>query len=206
MASKGALAFVTWWGKNWKWKISSQYLGTSKGGLLFLNMFPPFGKVICSYILPLSISPLGVCHFPSQTPPGSTGQEYTGEVVLFNKMRTVVRRKCDLLINDSLFCKFHSAVQAQIIESLLSALLQSPVRKRASYLEQFWQKQFNLKGAHRAFKGIWPKFNTLKGLCVSLFIFLFVVAPVATYFYGLLKILIGATILLLAEDSQTQRV
>lgn len=66
---KHSIAFVSPWGRRWRVATPISWLGNANGAMLILNPLPPPGRIFLSHLLPISISPAGVCAFTSQTFP-----------------------------------------------------------------------------------------------------------------------------------------
>ncbi|HEX6718168.1 MAG TPA: hypothetical protein VF088_13710, partial [Pyrinomonadaceae bacterium] len=99
-----SVAFVSAWSGRWRLAIPPSWLGNAKGGIVFLNPFPPAGRVFLSHLWPISISPSGVCAYNLQTLPfGARSPQQTGEFLPFGKIQDASTDGAYLVINNEKF-------------------------------------------------------------------------------------------------------
>ena len=60
---KQSVVFVSLPGRRWHLAAPISWLGNANGAMLILNPLTPPGRVFLSNLLPISISPSGVCAF-----------------------------------------------------------------------------------------------------------------------------------------------
>src|ERR1041384_8558978 len=108
-----SVAFVSRMGR-WRLSVPPSWLGNAKGGILFLNLLPPTGRVFLSHLSPISISPAGVCAYNLQTLPSEArSPSQTGRFLPFNKVTRSTTDGVYLLINDERFAQCATARQAR---------------------------------------------------------------------------------------------
>lgn len=191
--SKYSVAFVTWINRQWKDKVTSRIFRTSKGGLLLLNPFPPLGKVFCCHLLPISISPVGICSLNNQILTHREFPEFNFDVSCFNfkEISNVTTDGRKLIVNAAQFCRFWDAQQAERVCALLKTLITTPETSRETIIKQFWNEQFNLEAAKKRYEDALHQMTSLRFLCNILFVYLFIIAPVVVLYRRMTSILIA---------------
>src|ERR1051325_10689633 len=104
---RGAVAFVSSWGGRWRLRVPPTWLGNANGGILFLNPVPPAGRFHLSHLLPISISPSGICAYNLQTLPSEArSPAQTGQYLPFSRIDTAATEGVYLLVNKEKFAKW----------------------------------------------------------------------------------------------------
>ena len=198
---KQSVAFVSTSGRRWRLAAPKSWLGNANGALLFLSPLPPPGQIVLSHLLPVSISPSGVCAFNSQVlPSGSRPATQTGEFVAFSSIKQARSDGAYLLLNGEKFAKCATPKQAKALASVIASAAQAKVSKRESIVRSWIAKQFDARGAETLWREAQEEIGSLQELCTILFLFLFVAVPAIVTIFGLQQLLIpaGATMIALA--------
>ena len=198
---KQSVAFVSPSGKRWRLAAPKSWLGNANGALLFLNPLPPPGQIVLSHLLPVSISPSGVCAFNSQVlPSGSRPATQTGEFIPFSSIKQAGSEGAYLLLNSEKFAKCATPKQAKALASVITSAAQAKVSKRESLVRSWVAKQFDARAAEKLWREAEEGIGSLQELCTILFLFLFVAVPTIATIFGLQQLLIpaGATMIALA--------
>ena len=193
---KHSVAFVYSRGR-WRIATPKSWLGNAKGALLFLNPLSP-GRLLVSHLLPLSISPSGVCAFNGQTLPLTErplGQ--SGKFISFSEIVDSSTDGAYLLINDERFVKCATSKQAKSVSNLLKTTTTAAPAARESLVRSFCGKQFSVAEAAAIFKDADELIRPIRWVGSSLFLFLFVAAPVLVFAFGLERLLIPLAVVML---------
>ena len=191
-----SVAFTLWWGTKWSVSIASNTFGTSRGGLLLLNMFPPLGKLCSSYLWPISVSPQKIAAYNSQSLALGVPQGGSGVVFEISQVNAVACRDRELWLNGSLFCRFPTQKSAASMAALLNQLRQSQPAERSAIIEAFWAKRFDLIEAQRERETFEAGTKTLRRTCIVQFIYIFVVLPCLMGYFGMGPLLVPAALIM----------
>src|SRR5687767_15292728 len=92
--------------------------------MLILNPLPPPGRLFLSHLLPISISPSGVCAFNSQTlPSGARPATQTGEFLPFSTIQKSETDGAYLVLNGQKFRSEEHTSELQSLAYLVCRLL-----------------------------------------------------------------------------------
>jgi hypothetical protein len=185
-----SVAFVAWIGTRWRETKPSGFLKASKGGILFLNPFPPLGRVICCHLPPFSVSPKGICSLNSQGPADSDITRQDARAVLFEEIKSVRAAERDLVVNDERFLRFKQAQQASKAGDLIHSLLKVTESDREKIIARFWNEQFDFERASARFREATHDVRFLRVLCNGMFFYLFGLAPSLVLFLFSTRMLI----------------
>ncbi len=198
---KQSVAFVSTSGRRWRLATPKAWLGNANGAMLFLSPLPPPGQMVLSHLLPVSISPSGVCSFNSQVlAAGSRPATQTGEFVPFSTIKKAGSDGAYLLLNGEKFAKCATPKQAKALVSVITSAAESKASKRESLVRSWIAKQFDARTAEKLWREAEQEIAPLQELCTISFLFLFVATPAIATIFGLqgLIIPIGAVMIALA--------
>lgn len=196
---KQSVAFVTTWGRSWRLATPKSWLGNANGALLFLSPLPPPGQVCLSHLLPVSISPSGVCNFNSQVlPMGSRPATQTGEFVPFSSITKAGSDGAYLVVNGEKFAKCATAKQAKALASVIKSAAEAKGARRESIVRAWMAKQFDAREGERLWRQAQEEIGSVQGVCTLLFLFLYVATPVLVTIFGLQRLLIPCGVVMVA--------
>ena len=198
---KQSVAYVSTWGGRWRLATPKSWLGNANGAMLFLSPLPPPGHIVLSHLLPVSISPSGVCAFNSQVLlSGSRPATQTGEFVPFSAIKRAGTDGAYLLLNGEKFAKCATPKQAKALASVITSAAEAKVSRRESIVRSWLGKHFDARAAEKLWREAEEEIGSLQGVCTILFLFLFVAMPIIVLIFGLqgLIIPIGAVMIALA--------
>ena len=192
-----SLALITWREGHWRIARPGTLLGNQRGGFVFAPPLPPLGLILTTHPLPLAISAEAVV---ANVQGGAAWRNQEGKPLPLDELREIKVRGKKLFLNSRPFLKAASPIYAEKIAVLLHRLqkLSRPERDRA--LEEVVRESFDLKKIKRLwaeFKGQTTSLRVLENL---LFAYLFIIAPVLIWIFGLSRLWPG---LLLALFMQT---
>lgn len=198
---KQSVAFVPASGRRWRLAAPKSWLGNANGAMLFLNPLPPPGRIVLSHLLPVSISPAGVCAFNSQVlPTGSRPATQTGEFVPFPSINKAGSDGAYLLLNGEKFAKCATPKQAKALANVITSAAEAKASRRETIVRSWLAKQFDARAAEKLWHEAEEAIGELQGVCTILFLFLFVASPTMVVIFGLQQLLIpiGAVMIALA--------
>ncbi len=198
---KQSVAFVSATGRRWRLATPKSWLGNANGAMLLLSPLPPPGEIVLSHLLPVSISPSGVCAFNSQVLPwGSRPATQTGEFVPFSSITKAGSDGAYLLLNGEKFAKCATPNQAKALASVIKSAAEAKVSRRESIVRSWMAKQFDARAAEKLWRESQEEIGSLQGVCTLLFLFLFVAMPIIVTIFGLQELIIpsGAVMVALA--------
>lgn len=187
---KHSLAFVSMWGLRWKPKHPSAYLGSPNGGLVFINPFPFLGQVYTCDLLPVSFSPRGLCAYNTQCLTVDGKPQQSGLVVNYGQIKNVYCFEKNIYINNSLFVKCASHVQASCIVSIIKKISSSSENKREELIKAFLKQRQDTTNAENVFNEIESHNFNLRFFCSILFLFLFVLSPILVIRFSLTLVIL----------------
>ena len=186
-----SVAFVSNWGGRWHLRVPPSWLGNAKGGILFLNPAPPAGRIYLSHLLPISVSPAGICAYNLQTLPSEArSPAQTGQYLSFSDIKTAATDGVYLVVNSEKFSKCATARQAKSLAELIGELSKTSTAKRERLLRAWIEKQFAVDKALARLQEGTKIIEPIRELGVVLFLFLFVVTPALVSGFGLMPLII----------------
>jgi hypothetical protein len=196
---KQSVVFVSNSGRRWRVATPIAWLGNANGAMLILNPLPPPGRVFLSHLLPLSISPSGVCAFNSQTlPSGARPATQTGEFIPFSAIEKTGSDGPYMVLNGQKFARCATPKQAKALASMIEAVRTAKVSKRESLVRSWLTKQFDARAATRLWREADESIGLIRWTCSIFFVFMFVGIPVLVMFFGLEQLIIPLAVGILA--------
>lgn len=196
---KQSVAFVSLSGRRWRLVAPISWLGNANGAMLILNPLPPPGRVFLSHLVPISISPSGVCAFNSQTlPSGARPATQTGEFLPFSAIQKSETDGVYLVLNGQKFAKCATPKQAKAIAEIITAVSTAKVSKREALVRSWLTKQFDARAATRLWREAEESIGVIRWACSIFFVFMFVGLPVLVTLYGLEQLIIPLAVGILA--------
>lgn len=196
-----SVAFVSTWGGRWRLTVPASWLGNSNGAIMLLNPAPPAGRIFLSHLLPISISPHGICAYNLQTLPSEArSPAQTGQFLPFNKVTTAATDGVYLLVNNEKFAKCATPGQAKTLAQLVRELVKASTSRRERMVRAWMQKQFAMDEAVARLDQGKAIIEPVQELSFILFMFLFVFTPVLMTTFGLMPLIIpvAAVMIILA--------
>src|ERR1043165_1255077 len=190
-----SVALVSVWGGRWRVTVPPSWLGNAKGGLLFLNPVPPAGGIFLSHLLPVSISPPGICAYNLQTLPSEArSPEQTGQYLPFNQIKSAATEGVYLLVNNEKFAKCATPGQAKMLAQLVREVIKTSKRERV--VRAWVQQQFALDQAAARLEEGKTVIEPVQELGLILFMFLFVFTPALMSMFGLMSLIIPVALVM----------
>ena len=191
-----SVVFVSPWGGRWRLTVPPSWLGNSNGGILFLNPATP-GRMFLSHLLPISISPSGICAYNLQTLPSEArSPTQTGQFLPFGKVNTAATEGVYLLVNNEKFAKCATPGQAKMLAGLIRELVKASAPKRERIVRAWMQKQFAIDDAAARLKEGKAMIEPVQELSLILLLFLFVFTPTVASIFGLMPLIIPVAVVM----------
>jgi hypothetical protein len=183
---KQSVAFISISLRRWHLATPISWLGNANGAMLILNPLPPPGRVFLSHLLPISISPSGVCAFNSQTlPSGGRPATQTGEFLPFSAIQKTETDGVYLVLNGEKFAKCATPKQAKALAHIIETVSTAKVSKREALVKSWISERFDAARAKRLWTEAEKQIDSIRFWCSLFLVFLFVGAPILVTFFGL---------------------
>jgi hypothetical protein len=159
--------------------------------------------VVLSHLLPISISPAGVCAFNSQTlPSGGRPATQTGEFIPFSSIDKTDVDGPYLLINGQNFIKCATPKQAKALASFLEKVTAAKSSRREALITSWIASQFDAKAATRVWTDAESVIGPIRWMCSLFFVFLFIATPILVTIYGLETLIIPIAVAMVLLAAQ----
>jgi hypothetical protein len=192
-----SVAFVSTWGGRWRVTVPPSWLGNAKGGFLVLNPAPPAGRIFLSHLLPVSISPSGICAYNLQTLPSEArSPSQTGQYLAFDRIKTAATDGVYLVVNEEKFAKCATSRQAKVLAQLIRELIKTSPSKRERIVRAWVRKQFSIDDAVARLETGKRIIEPVQELSLMLFLFSFVVTPALVSAFGLMALIIPVAVVM----------
>lgn len=182
---RGSVAFRTWLGGRWRAVHPGALLGNSRGGFVFVAPMPPLGNVLVGYQFPLSLSPEAALAFVATNVNPGWRPPQTGRFVRFDNLRDTTLRGRKVFVNGDLWFKAPTAAFAQAIANHLQELRRMPKDRRDAAISERVRASFDTAVIERRWKEFCLHGRRLRWTANTLFVYLFALAPIVIWHFGL---------------------
>lgn len=184
-ARRGSVAFRTWLGRKWRPADPGTTLGNQRGGFVFAPPLPPLGNILLGAQLPFSLSPQALfAYVASWVNPGGRPPQ-TNRLFLFDEIKTVTGLGRKLVINGELFLIAGSTANAVRLSKVVNDMRQLPAAKRAAAVERLIADSLDIKAIKKRWQELETSTAHLRPLTNWLFLYLFGLAPLVIWRFGL---------------------
>ena len=198
---KQSVAFISRWGGAWRAASPTSSMGNAKGRALFVNPFPMLGGIFVTHLIPISISPIGICSSNLQTLPSvSRARQQSNRFLPFSNVTDCLADGVYLVINKERFAKCASPKQAKELSNRINVLAAASPSDREQLVRAHTAKHFAAEQAASTLAEAEVLIGPIRLICSLLFVFLFAATPILAITFGLLRLLIavGAVLIVLA--------
>ena len=185
-----SVAFVSSSWNKWRLVFPSVLFGNADAGLVLLNPLPSSGLSYVCRLLPVSISPLGICAYNSQTLRSGGKSSQTGITIPFTDIRNVCSEGKSIIVNESRFVKCGTEFQASVLADFLKSVSSAPEENRDSLIRGFFQRTLDDDSAKSFLETVSGQTRILRLLCNITFFFIFLAMPLLVIYYGLRTMII----------------
>jgi hypothetical protein len=196
---RGSVAFRNWFGRRWRLVNPGMLLGNQNGGFVFAHPVPPLGTILTASQFPMSLSPEAV--LVHVAPGGHIGARdgAGGRLLHFKDIHSVEVAGKKVRVNGDLFLKAPSSLYAAYVAGHLRRLQAVPRNTRQSGLEKIVRDSLDTEALERRWQNFQKETANLRLLVNFLFGYLFVLAPILIWTFGLrqcwLALLVGLIVL-----------
>lgn len=181
---RGTVAFATWLGRNWRAAHPGTLLGNQRGGFIFAHPLPPLGAFLTANQFPLSLSPEAALAYiaPNVNPGWRPAQ--TGHFLPFDAIREVRVRGKKVIVNGDVWLTLPSTSSARHVAEELWRLAKLAQQQRAEAISRLMRAHLDEKAVAQRWQDFQKQSRNLRLLENSLFVYLFVFAPVLIWNLG----------------------
>ena len=188
---RGAVGFFNVWGlrrTRWGLRQPGSTLANQHGAVTFANPLPPFGTIFFGQQPPLSLSAdvafahTAACLNPTWRP------TQTARLVRFDEIKSIMRDGRKVFVNEQLFLKAMSPFVARRVVTGLRELREAPAKRREEIIRRALAASFDEAAARARVEEFHQQSETLRALANSLFVFLYVLAPLLVWRFGFLNV------------------
>lgn len=182
---RGAVGFGTWWGRAWKMWHPAGLIANSSGGFALGAPLPPLGSFLVTHQLPFTLTPEGVLFFVStNVNPGWRGT-HSGRWVGFGELHELKSVHRSLRLQRTVLLKTHSPGRARELVALLGRLAKLPLERRAAAIQTLLDESLDRKAFEERLREAQGCAAPSRHFANALFCFLFILAPVTIWRFGL---------------------
>jgi hypothetical protein len=181
---RSSVAVQERWGGVWRLRHPGVVLGNAHGAIVMADPLPPLGTVLTGHPFPVSLSPqamlscTSVCLDAGGRPPqAARWLQYTDAQTIGTEGRSV-------LVNGTIFVKASSPTAARRLAGLLRELKALSEIDRPAAIRRVLTATLDAKAARQRWEDFQAQGPQLRWLGNILFVYLFIVAPGAIWFFG----------------------
>ena len=182
---RGAVALHSYRGRTWHLWHPGTLLGNARGALFLANPLPPLGTVLLAHQFPVSLSPQGMFSFTAACINPGWRPSQPANHLRYADARTITVEGRRLLVNGTLFVKAPSPATARSLAGLLLRLSSLPETARVAPIRAALREAFDAEKARTRWEQFQAQAKILRFLTNLLFVFLFVLAPLLLWKFGL---------------------
>jgi hypothetical protein len=199
---RGSVLFINWSGlarTRWRLLHPGSTLGNQHGAILFANPLPPLGAIVFGQQPPVSLSGEAAIAFSAACLNPTWRPAQSARLVRFDEIKTIERDGRKIFVNGEVFLKAMSPFSAREVARQLRELKDASPARRAALLRDFVSASFDEKAVRARLDDFAQRSRVLRTLANSLFVFLYVLAPVVVWKFGLVKTVWPLVTVLLAH-------
>jgi hypothetical protein len=188
---RGTVSFFNWWGlarTRWRVRHPGSTLANQHGAVSFTNPLPPLGTVFFGQQTSLSISPDAALAYTAACLNPSWRASQSARFVRFEEMKTITRDGRKVLVNDQLFLKATSPFVARRTVKGLRELQEATAKQREAIIQRTIAASFDEKSVRERVQEFQKRSANLRVLANSLFIFLYIIAPLLVWRFAFLNV------------------
>ncbi|MDB6019129.1 MAG: uncharacterized protein JWR19_3618 [Pedosphaera sp.] len=182
---RGTVAFLNYWGDDWRLAHPTALLGNQGGGFVFANPFPFLGTFLTSSQSPLSISPEGVYSHVAQCINPDWRPTQAAIYFPFAGIKAIKTFGKEIRIEGKLLLKTGSAYQAEHLVKQLRRVAGLPLERRAGAIREMLRESLNIKAIQKLLAESRSRVAALRGLGNLLLVYLFGFIPFVVSRIGL---------------------
>jgi hypothetical protein len=194
----GSVAFVTWFGRDWRAVHPGRLAGNANGGIIFAAPLPPLGTLLISNQLPLSLSPAGVLAFVATNVNPGWRPTQSGCFVRWENVAGVQVRGKKLIVNGELFLVGTTPGFARHLGAELRRLASLAPEQRESAIAEILRGTLDGRAIESRLRDYQAGSSVVRRFTNVLFLYLVAIGPGLIGYFGLGRTWLGLLLGLLA--------
>jgi hypothetical protein len=184
---RDAVGFATWFTGRWRCVQSGRLLGNQRGGFVLANPVPPFGAFLVSQPFPLSLSPEAVLSYSPAclNPAGRPATQ--ARLIRWEEIKSVTVEMKKVLVNGEVFFAAASPFEARRLAAALKKFSRLAGQDREAAFRQMLLGQLNEQAVAARLEEAHGRLRPIRILAHTLFLSLFVVAPLVIWQVGIVR-------------------
>ena len=181
---RSSVAVRQGWNAQWHLRHPGVVCGNAHGAIVMANPLPPLGTVLLGHPFPVSLSPQGMLSFTAVCLDAGGRPPQLARWLRYADAQSIGTEGRTVFVNGTLFVKAPSPMVARRLAGLLRELKALPENDRGAAIRRALATTLDADAARKRwedFQKISPRLRWLGNL---LFIYLFVLAPTAIWFFG----------------------
>lgn len=200
---RGTVAFLNRWGRPWQAAHPAALMGNQTGGVILANPLPPLGCLLTSAQLPWSLSPEGVFSYVAQCINPGWRPPQPGKYFRFDAVQKIEASGKQVRVNGELVLKTGSPLLARHLAEQLRQLAKLPADRRGAAIMEILRESLNTQKAGQRLQEFRGRVTWLQRLTNFLFAYLFLIAPLCLWHFGLKRCWIELLVALLMLTGTT---
>jgi hypothetical protein len=200
---RGSVAFVTWFGRDWRAVHPGTLAGNTNGGFILAAPLPPLGTLHIANQFPLSLSPDGVLAFVSTNVNPGWRAAQNGGFVRWAYLDTMRVRGKKLFANGGLFLVAATPGVARHLNAELQRLAKLSPAQREIAIAGMRRGTFDRRAIQSRLKDYQARSPAVRRLGNALFLYLLVIVPGLIWYFGLGRTWLGLLVGLLSLTVST---
>ena len=180
----GSVALTAWRGTTFSILQPGALAGNQRGGVVLAQPMPPLGLLFVARQFPISVSPEGVFSFVASSVHRDRRPVQPGSCFPLQNLKDLRVDGKKVWIAKRLLCKAATTLEAMRVARLVKELAHQPSEKRRSSIEKFIAASFDTGAVQKRVREYRQRGMLLRKLGNVLLAFLFLVAPVVIWFFG----------------------
>lgn len=182
---RGGVAFSSWRGRRWAMQHPATMFGNQTGGFIFAPPLPPLGTMFIAYQPPFSLGPAGVLWFIANNVNPGWRPFQSGHFVPWHELKNLKRHGKKLRLDNNTLFTAPTATRAALVHQQLVDIANGHVDHRTPAIEKFLRAAFDEKSIMARQSEFATQTKTLRMMTNTLFLLLFVAAPLLIGLIGL---------------------
>jgi hypothetical protein len=182
---RGGVGFTSWWGRSWRTQHPATMLGNQRGGFIFAPPFPPLSPVFTANQWPCSLGPTGVLFFVASNVNPGWRPAQSGRFLTWTEVEQVELRGKKLHRNTEIIWAAPTTTLARQLFEMLREVARLAPEARAAAIETKLRETLDEKSLSARLTEFHQRTRPLRMLTNVLFIWIFVIAPLAFSIIGL---------------------
>lgn len=194
----GGVVFSALTTTRWRIQHPTSAVGNHHGGFILAMPFPPLGSLLVANQLPFSVGPTGALFFVSTNLNRGWRPPQSGRFLTWDEVQRLRRDGKKLFFGKE---KIHTASTATLAShffKLLSTLEKIPAETREPAIKQLLSEAMDVKRIATQLEQLRSHTRSIRMLANTLFVHVFVVAPILIALIGIKSAWLGLVVVMLA--------